>query len=71
MNTLITNEWIRADIYKPPRGRLVLCRFKDGHYNVCCHNGMYWVGQYGSRLLTDDEPKYFYIFEKFNEIEIV
>ena len=45
----------------------MLCRFKDGHLAVCKYNGLYWVGQHGSRLIAADEPTHFYIFEKFNE----
>lgn len=66
MDTLTTNEWLRADIHKPWKDRLVLCRFEDGHFNVCSFNGMYWVGQHGMRLSSGQEPTHFLIFEKFN-----
>ena len=53
MDALTTNEWIDAEVHKPWKNRLVLCRFEDGHFNVCYHNGMYWVGQHGSRLMLN------------------
>ena len=49
----------------------MLCRFEDGHFNVCKWNGMYWVGQHGSRLTLNEEPTHFYIFDKFNENDIL
>lgn len=69
--TVTTNEWLCAITYKPWKNRLVLCRFEDGHFNVCKWNGMYWVGQHGSRLTLDEEPTHFYIFDKFNENDIL
>ena len=66
MNTLTTNEWLCTITYKPWKDRLVLCSFDDGHFNVCKHNGMYWVGQHNMRLAMGDTPTHFYIFEKFN-----
>ena len=62
---LLTNEWLRADGNKWI-GRKVLC-----HFNVCYWNGMYWVGQHGMRLMSGQEPTHFYIFDKFNENDIV
>lgn len=67
---LPTNEWLPADGNKWI-GRKVLCRFEDGHFNVCYWNGMYWVGQHGMRLSFGEEPTHFYIFEKFNENDIL
>lgn len=69
--SITTNEWHDAAIKKPWKDRLVLCRFDDGHLNVCKYNGMYWVGQHGSRLMVYEEPTHFYIFDKFNENEII
>ena len=69
--SITTNEWHDAMFKKPPKGRLVLCRFADDHLNVCKFNGYYWVGQHGSRLSLGQEPTHFYIFEKFNENEIL
>ena len=71
MDALTTNEWIDAEVHKPRKNRLVLCRFEDGHFNVCYHNGIYWVGQHGSRLMLNQEPTHFYIFDKFNENDIL
>ncbi len=68
---LPTNEWLPEDGNKPWKDRMVLCRFEDGHFNVCYWNGMYWVGQHGMRLSFGQEPTHFYIFEKFNENEIL
>ena len=68
---LPTNEWLPADGNKPWKDRRVLCRFEDGHFNVCYWNGMYWVGQHGMRLSFGEEPTHFYIFKKFNENDIL
>ena len=65
-DTITTNEWIDAELHKPWKDRLVLCRFEDDHFNVCYWNGMYWVGQHGSRLMLNQEPTHFLVFEKFN-----
>ena len=69
--SITTNEWYDARYNKPWKDRLVLCRFDDGHFNVCKYNGLYWVGQHGHRISFNDEPTHFYIFEKFNENDIV
>ena len=56
MQTLTTNEWLRADIQKPWKDRDVLCRFNDGYKQVCHHNGIYWATQDGHRLTETTLP---------------
>ena len=65
---LLTNEWLRADGNKPWKNRLVLCRFEDGHFNVC-----YWNDQKGHRVVetVNHRVTHFYIYEKFNENDIL
>ena len=65
-----TNEWLPASGEKW-KGREVLCKFSDGRKHVCTWNGMYWVGPHGSRLMLNQEPTHFYIFDKFNENDIL
>ena len=69
---LLTNEWLKADGNKWV-GREVLCRYKKGQMVVATFNGFYWVSQDGQRLReTVGNPiMYFYIFEKFNENDIL
>jgi len=69
MNTLLTNEWLRADIQKPWKDRDVLCRFNDGHKQVCHHNGIYWATQDGHRLTETvaHHITHFYIYTKDTE----
>ena len=66
MNTLLTNEWLRADIQKPWKDRDVLCRFSDGYKQVCHYNGVYWASQDGLRLVETvaHHITHFYIYTK-------
>ena len=69
MQTLTTNEWLRADIQKPWKDRDVLCRFNDGYKQVCHHNGIYWATQDGHRLTETiaHHITHFYIYTKDTE----
>ena len=81
MYELTTNEWLRADGNKWI-GREVLCRFNDGHKEVCVWNGMYWQTQ---KFLDENKKPvshrivetvahhitHFYIYEKDNENDIL
>lgn len=69
---LLTNEWLPASGNKWI-GREVLCMFKKGEKVVATFNGFYWVDQEGQRVKeTVGNPiMYFYIFEKFNENDIL
>ena len=70
---LPTNEWLPADGNKPWKGRKVLCRFSDGRMQVCSYTGFYWSDQEGHRVVETVVyyVTHFYIFEKFNENDIL
>ena len=72
METLTTNEWLRADGNKWI-GRKVLCHFSDGWEEPATWNGMYWVNQEGKRLneTVNSHVIAFMIYEKFNENDIL
>ena len=61
---LLTNEWLRADGNKWI-GRKVLCHFNDGYEEPLIFNGYYWNAQKGHRVVG------FYIYEKYNENDIL
>ena len=72
MITVVTNEWMDAELNKPWKDRLVLCHLDNDTFVVAKWNGMYWVGQHGIRLSEEiHEVTHFYIFEKFNENDIL
>ena len=69
---LLTNEWLRADGNKWI-GRKVLCHFNDGYEEPLIFNGYYWNDQKGHRVVetVNHRVTHFYIYEKFNENDIL
>ena len=73
MDTVTTNEWTNAEFKKPWKDRLVSCRMSDGFFIYAKWNGMYWVGQDDKKVVETIQSRvtHFYIFEKFNENDIL
>ena len=69
---LLTNEWLRADGNKWI-GRKVLCHFNDGWEEPLTWNGYNWKDQKGKRVVETAKHRVvaFYIYEKYNENEIL
>lgn len=69
---LLTNEWLRADGNKWI-GRKVLCHFSDNREDVCVWNGFYWIDQQGQRVTETIKHHIlaFYVYEKYNENDII
>ena len=69
---LLVNEWLRADGNKWI-GRKVLCHFNDGQEEPLIWNGYYWNNQKGKRVVETVKHYVvaFYIYEKYNENEIL
>lgn len=64
---ILTNEWIRADVKKPPKGREVLVAFRDGKKMTLCWAGYYWTEPrtWIRQMFTpDNRPEWWYMFEK-------
>lgn len=64
---ILTNEWTRADVKKPPKDREVLVAFRDGVKMTLCWNGYYWCDPKTKiRQIYNEgaEPKWWYMFEK-------
>lgn len=67
-NEVVTNEWTRADVKKPPKDREVLVAFADGTKRTLAWNLFYWKDPAtGIRQMYAEgkEPKWWYMFEKF------
>lgn len=72
MYELLTNEWLPAEGNKWPK-RKVLCLFSDGWMEVCSWVGWYWTNQHNQRVeeTIGHRITHFYIYDKFNENDIV
>lgn len=67
-NEIVTNEWTRADVKKPLRGREVLVAFADGSKRTLVWNNYYWSDpktKVRQMYHEGAEPKWWYMFEKF------
>ena len=67
METIITNEWLRADGMKWD-DREVLVRFSDNTVGIARWNGLHWIGQDGKRVLetVGHFITHYYIFERYH-----
>lgn len=76
MKTILTNEWLNAELNEKWKDREVLCRFADGHLETAVWNGMYWKypkkhPKKDVRISNGSKITHFYIFEKFNENDVL